>query len=493
MNTKKIRVLLCAAVVAFCAAGVGAAEPTELQMKLREIRTVAFESDIVSADPDSTRLDVTSVGARHLKLTAREPGTVSVAYRLQDGSSGVLRVVISGGTPNSQLEAVAAYLSSQLQTVIGIDTIEANEQLNVVVITGNIRVFKDWQYFQKVLQDTQQHLDYKVMSNVRFSPDLGSIQKQLEEILASSVGIQNARVKATAGGAGDLRLMLSGTAFTDEDIALAETAAKTVAEELDLGKTAIINGITKTDSIIEVEYTYFSLSDNLSRDTGFDLMNEINLRPSVGASWKTGEKPTYTADVGMDMTKVLKMLAADGYATISQTQTVKVESGKLGKAQFGGEVIIRPQATAAGTQAATEHIPYGFIIDVTPTLRPDNRVRMDMDIEKSSVAADGSDYRKTKSSTTTTVEAPLNSFSVLAVSSEDVGDEGNSGTPLLRKIPVVNWFFGKDTKMNNTAYSGFVVVPRISGTSRQATSPAVSARTDEVMNTIRAKLKHQKR
>jgi|GEM_PF-6166276 len=483
--------LLCAAAVAFCAVTARAAEPTELQMKIRDIRTVAFESDIVSADPDSTRLEVTSVGARHLKLTGREPGTVSVSYRLQDGTSGVLRVVVSGGAPNSLLEAIKGYLASQLSDVIGIDAIEADEQLNVVVVKGEIGVFKDWQQFQKILQEAQKRWDNKVMSNVRFTPDLGPVEKQLQDILTSNVGIQNARVKASSG-TGNLRLMLSGTAFTDEDVALAEKVAQGVAEELELGKATVMNGITKTDSIIEIEYTYFSLSDNLSRETGFDLMNEINLRPSVGASWKSGEKPTYSADIGMDVTKVLKMLAADGYATISQAQTVKVGSGKLGKAQFGGEVIIRPQATSAGTQAATEHIPYGFIIEVTPTLRPDSRVRMDMNIEKSSVAADGSDYRKTKSSTTTTVEAPLNSFSVLSVSSEDMGGQGNSGTPLLRKIPGINLLFGKDTKMNNTAYSGFVAVPRISGVPRQSVSPSVSARTDEVMNNIRTKLKAQK-
>lgn len=483
---------MCAVAVTFCALTVRGAEPAEIQMKLREIRTVTFPSDILSADPDSTRLDVISVGVRHLKLTAREPGAVSVAYRLQDGSSGVLRVIISGGKPDSLLEAISAHLSVQLQDVIGIDTIEANEQLNVVVIKGEIGVFKDWQYFQKVLQEAQQRWDNKVMNNVRFTPELGPVEKQLQDILTSSAGIQDARVKASAG-AGSLRLMLSGTAFTDEDIALAEKVAKTVAEEMDLGQATVMNGITKNNSIIEIEYTYFSLSDDLSRETGFDLMNQITLSPSAVASWKSGEKPTYSGSIGMEMdvTKVLKMLAADGYATVSKAQTVKVESGKLGKAQFGGEVIIRPQATSAGTQAATEHVPYGFIIEVTPTLRPESRVRMDMIIEMSSVALDttSKDYKKDKSSTTTTIEAPLNSFSVLAVSSTDIGSEGNSGTPLLRKIPGVNLLFGKATKVNTAAYSGFVAVPRISGAPRNTTSPSVSARTDEVMNSIRAKLK----
>ncbi len=493
MKIKQIkRLLLCAVAVTFCALTVRGAEPAEIQMKLREIRTVAFESDVVIADPDSTRLDVTSVGARHLKLTAREPGTVTVAYRLQDGRSGVLRVIISGGKPDSLLEAISAHLSAQLEGVVGIDAIEANEQLGVVAVKGDIGTFKDWRNFQKVLQEAQARWDNKVMSSVRFSPNLEPVEKQLQEILTSSVGIQDARVKASSG-AGNVRLMLSGTAFTDEDVALAEKVAQGMANELDMGGATVMNGITKTDRIIEIEYTYFSLSDNLSRETGFDLMNEIKLKTSVGASWKNdGNKPTYNADVGMDVTKVLNMLAADGYATVSQAQTVKVESGKLGKAQFGGEVIIRPQATSAGTQAATEHIPYGFIIEVTPTLRPDSRVRMDMNIEKSSVAADGSDYRKTKSSATTTLEVPLDSFSVLSVSSEDLGGEGQKGTPLLRKIPGVNLLFGKETKLNNTAYSGFVAVPRLSGTPRLSVSPSVSARTDEVMNTIRAKLKAQK-
>jgi hypothetical protein len=471
------------------ALGAVAEIPDMLRMNPQEIRIVNFDTAVKSADPSSACVEVTGLSERRIKITARNPGAAHIAYVLANGTKGMINVEVQNTQGNGTLGGLQQYLQGTLEDMIGIDEVHVNSYLDVVEVKGEIGVFSDWNAYRRILSHVEERWPGKVVNSVKFKPTLAPLEKSLTEVLSANVGIAEASVVAV-NELGNLKVVLSGSAYSDDDIKVAENVITAFLQRMGMGDVTMINNISKSDAVIEVEFTYFRLADNIDKELGLDLLNEIQLTAAVGASYATGQKPTYTGNIEFNPSKIFSMLEANGLATVASKQTVSVENGVEGTASFGGEVIIRPYATDSGTRADTERIPFGFIIKVTPNMRGADQVRLNVDIENSQVDFDAqsNDYMKANAKTKTTLDMPLNGMAVLAVNQQRSKSDTETGTPFLRKVPGVKLLFGKQAEKIIMAYEGFLAIPRLSGTPDIVNTPSVSARTDEILAKIERKL-----
>ncbi len=474
--------LLCAWV---CHAEV----PQTLRMTPQEIKVINFDTTVKSADPSSMCVEVVGLSERRLKITAKKQGKARLDYVLVTGDRGTIDIFVQGKQSVGALGGLREHLVSSLEDVIGIDDIRVNSFLDVVEIKGEIGVFSDWNDYRQVMRRVEERWPDKVISSVTFSPALKPLEKSLTEVLSANVGIVDASVVAV-NELGNLKVVLSGSAYSEDDIKVAENVISAFLHRMGMGEVTLINNVTKSDAVVEVEFTYFRLADTIDEEIGWDLLNEIQLSATVGANYATGQKPTYSGDLNFNLNRVFSMLEKNGLATVARKQTISVENGSEGTASYGGEQIIPARGGDAGAEAT--RIPYGFIIKVTPTLKGAETVRLSVDIENSSVELHGAngDYSKSSSAAKSVLDVPINGMKVLSVNQSQGKSDGASGTPLLRKIPVLKYIFGKETKVVSMTNEGFLVIPRLSGTPDIVNTPSVSARTDEIMAKIERKLRN---
>jgi len=476
--------LVCALAFGISAFGI----PSKVVIQPGDIEVLDFGSALTYVQPSSKAIDVIDQGAGRLRITGSKPGSYSLSYILVDGSKGKVDVLVSG-QGNYELKGAQLWLERELEDMIGIDDIAINPYLDMVEIRGAIVAFSDWYEFRRILVLANKRWEGKISSSVKFDPNLAPLNQRLKEMLSANIGISDPSVSVVQD-MGNIKVILSGSAFSDTDRKLAEEMVVGTLARIGLPDATIINQIRKSNALVEVEFTYFRLSDKIADELGMDILNEINMGLIAGADWANNSKPSYSAAFRLDMDKVFQMLSSSGLASVSRKQTITVENGKKGSSKFGGEQIIRPRVTSSGTRADVTKIPFGFIIEVTPSLRGKDNVRLEIDIENSNVEfdAESSDYTKMSSNAKSVLDVPINGMAVLSVNRSREAADGNSGTPFLRKVPGVNFFFGKKRKEKLDWYSGFIVVPRIPGRISETTERSVSERTDAVLERIEKKL-----
>ena len=483
---KQMKLILALACMsaAFCAV---AAIPESIVLQPGEIKVLEFESELKSVDPSSRAITVASQGEGRLRVTGNTPGIYSLTYRILNGQQGKIEVRIAG-SENHELTGIKLALERDLRDVIGVDEITINPYLEVVELRGSIIAFPDWSEFRRILVSANERWPDRVISSVRFDPDLKPLNARLQEMLAANIGIADPSVNVVAE-MGQIKVILNGSAFSDEDRQIAEDMVVGTLARLGLPEASIINNIRKSNALIEIEFTYFRLSDDIDDRLGVDILNDMGFALTGTGEWETDSRPIYSADLSLNMDDIFNVLKSSDLATASRKQTITVENGRKGSASFGGEQIVPVRNGGNGGTEATR-IPFGFIIDVTPTLRGTNNVRLDIQIENSDIELNSTtqDYTKLSSSVQSKLDVPLNGMAVLAVNQTRGAEDGTTGIPFLRRIPIVNLFFGKQTKINKDAYEGFIVVPRIHGGISKAQKRSVSERTDDVLRRIEKKL-----
>ncbi len=462
--------------------------PDTLHLNLQDIKVINFGTAVKSADPSSTCVEIVGLSEKRVKITAKNPGRAYVDYVLANGEKGTITVFVQGAQSPGALGGLREHLVSALEDVIGIDDIRVNSYLDVVEVKGEIGVFADWSEYRQVLSQIEERWPGKVINSVKFKPALAPLEKSLTEVLGANVGIVDASVVAV-NEMGNLKIVLGGSAYSEDDIKVAENVISAFLHRMGMGEVTLINNVTKSDAVVEVEFTYFRLADTIDEEIGWDLLNEIQLSATVGADYATGQKPTYTGDLNFNLNRVFSMLEENGLATVARKQTISVENGSEGTASYGGEQII-PVRRGGERGAEATRIPYGFIIKVTPILKGAETVRLTVDIENSSVELYGAngDYSKSSSAAKSILDVPINGMKVLSVNQSQGKNDGESGTPFLRKIPLLKFIFGKETKVVSMTNEGFLVIPRLSGTPDIVNTPSVSARTDEILAKIEKKL-----
>jgi len=92
-----------------------------------------------------------------------------------------------------------------------------------------------------------------------------------------------------------------------------------------------------------------------------------------------------------------------------------------------------------------------------------------------------------KSEVETEVSLGLGKSMLIGSKHVDRTGEGKTGVPIIRRIPVLNWFFGRKTGQSEKTHTGFVVTPSITGELGAPMADA-TAGTDALLEKIKAKL-----
>lgn len=152
-----------------------------------------------------------------------------------------------------------------------------------------------------------------------------------------------------------------------------------------------------------------------------------------------------------------------GYGQTIATPFTVVQSGEIGKLQSGQDIPIQTRDFSGNT--ITEYISTGTIIEVTPTLIVDERdgdavefIHTSVKVEKSTAVPTGSGVAVNKDNVVT--QLPLFSGEMRAIGGLTSTEESvtRRGVPILRDIPLVNFFFSY--KQRTVTQNEIVIVLR---------------------------------
>lgn len=191
---------------------------------------------------------------------------------------------------------------------------------------------------------------------------------------------------------------------------------------------------------------------------------------------------SFAGVVGSDFKAVIDMLATQSKAKLLAVPHILVSDNKEARIQVGEQVpIVTSETFGSGTVAPQRTIQYkdiGIILKVKPRINEGGLVSLDISQEISSYSVkkvtatdEGIIVNKTEATTNLVVQGGQ-TIIIGGLIREDVSD-GRAGIPLLGKIPVLGYLFGRTDKTNHRKELIILLTPRV--IKNQADAQAVTS------------------
>ncbi|RKG40446.1 type IV pilus secretin PilQ [Acinetobacter rongchengensis] len=165
----------------------------------------------------------------------------------------------------------------------------------------------------------------------------------------------------------------------------------------------------------------------------------------------------------------LSALQADGYGEVISTPKVMTADKQKAKVASGQQVPYQSVETAGGTATATTSFKDVLLsLDVTPSITPDGKVQMQLNITSDTVGAPAPNGELTlnKNEINTNVLVDNGETVVLGGIFEQQTQNSQTKVPFLGDIPYLGRLFRKDVKSDNKRELLIFVTPRIVNDSR---------------------------
>ncbi|WP_089605301.1 type IV pilus secretin PilQ [Acinetobacter piscicola] len=165
----------------------------------------------------------------------------------------------------------------------------------------------------------------------------------------------------------------------------------------------------------------------------------------------------------------LSALQADGYGEVISTPKVMTADKQKAKVASGQQVPYQTVETAGGTATATTSFKDVLLsLDVTPSITPDGKVQMQLNITSDTVGAPAPNGELTlnKNEINTNVLVDNGETVVLGGIFEQQTQNSQTKVPFLGDIPYLGRLFRKDVKSDNKRELLIFVTPRIVNDSR---------------------------
>lgn len=160
----------------------------------------------------------------------------------------------------------------------------------------------------------------------------------------------------------------------------------------------------------------------------------------------------------------LSALQADGYGEVVSTPKVLTADKQKAKVASGTQVPYQSvSGTGSNATASTQFKDVLLSLDVTPSITPDGKVQMNLDISSDSIGAvaPNGEFTLNKNEINTNVLVDNGETVVLGGIFEQVTQNTQTKVPFLGDIPYLGRLFRKDLKSDNKRELLIFVTPRI--------------------------------
>lgn len=236
-------------------------------------------------------------------------------------------------------------------------------------------------------------------------------------------------------------------------------------------------GVTKNNDLLVggSDQTLWDLRDPQKDDDRGGYKYEINrpdnLNVDLGVTSAGASKIAFglisLSDFMLDLE--LSALQADGYGEVISTPKVMTADKQKAKVASGQQVPYQSVETAGGTATATTSFKDVLLsLDVTPSITPDGKVQMQLNISSDTVGlpAPNGELTINKNEINTNVLVDNGETVVLGGIFEQQTQNSQTKVPFLGDIPYLGRLFRKDVKSDNKRELLIFVTPRIVNDSR---------------------------
>jgi type IV pilus assembly protein PilQ len=200
-------------------------------------------------------------------------------------------------------------------------------------------------------------------------------------------------------------------------------------------------------------------------DGKYTIQRPDNLNVDLGVTNPAGQiafSLISLSDFMLDLE--LSALQADGYGEVISTPKVLTGDKQKAKVATGQEVPYQTTTnSASGSTASTSFKEALLSLEVTPSITPDGKVQMQLDIAKDSIAGEAPNGELILNKNTITTNVLVNNGETVILGGVFEQTTSNSQTkvPFLGDIPYIGWLFRKDTKSDDKQELLIFVTPRI--------------------------------
>ena len=206
-------------------------------------------------------------------------------------------------------------------------------------------------------------------------------------------------------------------------------------------------------------------------DGKYPITRPDNLNVDLGVTTAGASKIAFglisMSDFMLDLE--LSALQSDGYGEVISTPKVMTADKQKAKVSSGQEIPYQTTSTAGGAATATTEFKDALLsLDVTPSITPDGKVQMQLNITSDSrggVAPNG-EIILNKNEINTNVLVDNGETVVLGGIFEQETTSSQTKVPFLGDIPYLGRLFRKDVKSDNKRELLIFVTPRIVNDSR---------------------------
>jgi len=206
-------------------------------------------------------------------------------------------------------------------------------------------------------------------------------------------------------------------------------------------------------------------------DGKYTITRPDNLNVDLGVTTTGASKIAFglisMSDFMLDLE--LSALQSDGYGEVISTPKVMTADKQKAKVASGQQIPYQTTQTAGGAATATTSFKYALLsMDVTPSITPDGKVQMQLNVTSDSPAgtAPNGEIILNKNEVNTNVLVDNGETVVLGGIFEQETKNIQTKVPFLGDIPYLGRLFRKDLKSDNKRELLIFVTPRIVNDSR---------------------------
>lgn len=371
-------------------------------------------------------------------LKGEKEGVTDVRFFSSDGRDAVYKVTVT-----EDIEEVYQTVLALIENVPGI---EIKKLRNRVIISGRFLKPGDARLVAKVVDMYEPQV--VMLASLDTGPFNASLAKEIQNRIMAKLGSGNVKVEII-----NEKLQLSGNVYDEQQRARAEEIAKQYDRP-------VLNLLDVTEATVEIDVVFAKITSNKAKSIGANLLDGVTLSASGSMSGGKDMDSTYSwsATASADLSAVLKSFAGHGEVEQIAKPHISAKSGKKGVFHSGGSLYV---PVAGGDAADLEKVDYGLKLTVTPEIRTAEDVNCDIDVSVSApMESGGGIINIANHSVQTSLRAKMGETMILSGVISSLGSEGLKGFPVLRRVPVLNYFLSTKTKSDQREEMVILLVPR---------------------------------